>query len=333
MATERKTLRRDTDGGEAQLRPSRAMRAVDAIREDTPARKGKHTDTLREDTPARMGGRTDTPCEDTPARKGGRGDTVRAGVSIPRGRQAASAMFDGERAIRTDAPTFSQPRTASLPVPDEGDAILSITPEGSGESVAVTLRLTTPTEGFPDGRQVKLHLLAEQYAELSLRVGGITPEAAEEILAAGKLCAAIRRGLSLLQYGDQSARKLAFKLTAKGIDRDTAEAAAAFLSRKGYIREDDTARLRVEQDLRKLWGPRRIAEDLRAQGFSADAVASALDQLSDVDFCESCAEVIHKKYRTVPADRAGQQKLIAALMRLGYDVGTAREAMRRVGRE
>ena len=289
MATERKTLRRDTDGGEAAPRPSRAMRAVDAIAEGhVPPTKEKHTAVV------------------APKRE-------ESSIPIP--------------------PRATVEHRSVAEIPDEGDAILSITPEGAGESVAVTLRITAPAEEFPNGRRVKLHLLAEQYAELSLRVGGITPEEAEEILAAGKLCMAIRRGLSLLQYGDRSARRLTFQLTAKGVDRETAEAATAYLSSKGYIREGDTARLRAEQGARKLWGPRRIAEDLRAHGFSADAVESALDQLSDVDFGENCAMVIRKKYRTVPDDRADRQKLIAALVRLGYDVDTARKAMREVGRE
>ena len=262
-----------------------------------------------------------------------RSHAIRAVDALAEGRSSCRAVGKSPAIpCREEQKDVSVPRPTvkrrMSEIPDEGDAILSISPEGLGESVAVTLRLAAPTEEYPDGRRVKLHLLSEQYADLSLRVGSITPEQADEIIEAGKLCGAIRRGLSILQYGDQSARKLAFKLTAKGIDRAVAEEAAAYLSHKGYIHEDDTARLRAEQNLRKLWGPSRIAEDLRAQGFSSDTVSAVLDELSCVDFVANCTTAIRKKYRTVPSDRAGREKLIAALMRLGYDVGTVREAMR-----
>jgi SOS response regulatory protein OraA/RecX len=207
-----------------------------------------------------------------------------------------------------------------------GYMILSVTPEGEGETVAVVLSVPNAEGGKPE--RVKLHLLVEQYADLGVKVGEITPEQADRLLEAGKLCAAVRRGMGLLQYGDKSARRLAYKLTAKGIDRETATAAAAYLSEKGYIREDDTARLRAEQGVRKGWGLRRICEDLRAQGFTADVIDDAAEGLSEVDFVENCVAVIRKKYGDVPEERPARQKMVAALMRLGYDSEEIREAMR-----
>lgn len=205
-------------------------------------------------------------------------------------------------------------------------AVLSITPEGEGETVSVVLAEPDPDGGKP--RRIKLYLLVEQYADLGVKVGRISIERFDLLVEAGKLCAAIRRGMGLLQYGDKSARRLAYKLNAKGIDRETATAAAAYLSEKGYIREDDTARLRAEQGVRKGWGLRRICEDLRAQGFTADAVEDAVEALSEVDFTENCAAVIRKKYGDVPEERPARQKMVAALMRLGYDSEEIREAMR-----
>ncbi len=212
---------------------------------------------------------------------------------------------------------------------EEGYAIRSVRPEGEGETVAVVLSVP----GEAGAERVKLHLLVEQYAELGIRPGVVDEMTADALLAAGRLCAAVKRGMNLLAYGDRSARRLVYKLTAKGVERAVAEEAAAYLSEKGYIREDDTARRRAEQGLRKQWGPRRIREDLRAQGFTADAVDEAMETLADVDFEAACAAVIRKKYRAVPADRADRQKLMAALMRLGYDGDTIRAALRRVACE
>ena len=201
--------------------------------------------------------------------------------------------------------------------------VLSVSPEGEGDTVAVTLL-------GRDGEELRLHILVEQYAELGVRVGTLSPSEAEALREAGRLCHAIRRGLALLQYGAPSSRRLADKLVARGVSRDTAAEAVAYLAERGYIREDHTARLRAEQGVRKLWGPRRIREDLRAHGFSPEAVEEALEELSEVDWEENCAAAIRKKYRVIPEDRQERQKLMAAILRLGYDSETVRDAVRMI---
>lgn len=219
----------------------------------------------------------------------------------------------------------------ALSLPPDTCAVLSVTPAGEGETVAVVLALPEP-EG-KKAQRVRFHLLVEQYVELGVKTGTITPEDAEILLDAGRLCGAIRRGMALLQYGDQSARRLAYKLTVKGVDREIAARAAAYLTEKGYIREDDTATLRAEQGIRKGWGERRIREDLVAHGFTREAVEEAMESLADTDWEETCADAIRKKYGEIPEDRGERQRLIAAMMRLGYDADTIREAMRRILRK
>ncbi len=270
----------------------------------------------------------------------------------------ARTAGDGEgsprnRSVREIHAAFpATPCAPPLPeLPEDAYTVLSVYPEGEGETVAVILSI--PREALPaeiaekqaqrDGRtgnsprdkveKVKLHLLVEQYAERPIRTGRISPTVAEELLEAGRLCAAVQRGVRLLSFGDQSAKRLVYKLTAKGIERSVAESAVRYLTEKGYIHEDDTARLRVAADLRKLWGPRRIREDLRASGFTPEAIDDAMEATDDVDFEANCIAVIRKKYAEVPTDRNGQQKLIAALMRLGYDADTVRIAIRRILRE
>lgn len=248
-------------------------------------------------------------------------------------------------AVEPQADDFDFPlRTEEQDVPAvSAPAILSVTPEGEGETIALMLALPAEENGDGGGkcRRVKLRLLAEQYADLraegiGMTEGQISPETAEALREAGELCEAIRRGLSLLQYGDRSARRLVAGLSAKGISRETAEAAAAYLVRKGYVREEDAAVRRAVQDQRKGWGPRRIREDLWAHGFEGETVDRAMSELDEVDFAEACATVIRKKYGDLPSgsDGAGERrKMIAALMRLGYDSAQIREAMRLLQRE
>jgi len=214
--------------------------------------------------------------------------------------------------------------------------ILSVSPEGMGETIAVVIALP-PCGDSQKPRRVKLHLLVEQYAELRalgvpLDCGDISEEQVARLTEAGELCAAIHRGMAMLQYGDRSARRLVASLTAKGISRQMAEAAVAYLAQKGYVREDETARRRVRSDLRKGWGPRRIREDLRALGLESEAVEGAMEELSNVDFHELCAEVIRKKYGDPPAGREERKKMTAALMRLGYDLDHIHGAMRLLSR-
>ena len=291
-----------TDGGEATPRPLKAQRLVDMME---PSSKGRGTGQSAAEAP-------------------------------PRRQKAASEPSVSETTVpKQNAPRQPAPKQPALDLPPDFPpdtcAVLSVSPAGEGETVTVVLAMPDP-EG-KKAQRVSFCLLVEQYAELEVKVGPVTYEKAEELLDAGRLCGAIRRGIVLLGYGDQSARRLAYKLTAKGVDRDTAARATAYLTEKGYIREDDTATLRAEQDLRKGWGERRIREDLIAHGFTHEAVEEAMEELTNTDWVETCAAAMRKKYGKIPEDKGERQKMLAAMMRLGYDTDTVKAAARNILRE
>ncbi len=279
-------------------------------------------------------------------------------------RRAAAPVKAPPHSVAMTKPTPSEPSFEPAPF-----AIRAVNPSSEGETVAVELGVpadfaawatnadransgppnglyTKPTPATPrqdpghasvaPTARLKLYLLIEQYVDLRPQPGEITRETAEALVAAGRLCAAVRRGMRLLGYGDRSARRLAYQLTAKGIDRATAEAASAYLVEKGLIQEDNAACLRAEAGLRKLWGLRRIRDDLRAGGYTPEAIEEAMATLSDVDFEENCRSLIRRKYRgelssgTLAADRTARQRLTASLMRLGYDGDVIRASLRAV---
>ena len=321
----------ETDGGEARPRPLKSRRLVDVME---PASKGKGRETAIAETPARRKriAPVSSVSKAVPRQKGS--DSIPPVQAFPERtvpKQAPSEQAAFKKKASHQSPTHAPAKPSAPELPPDTCAVLSVTPTGEGETVTVVLALPDP-EG-KKAQRVSFHLLVEQYAELGVKTGEITPEYAETLLDAGKLCGAIRRGISLLGYGDQSARRLAYKLTAKGVDRDTAARATAYLTEKGYIREDDTAALRAEQDLRKGWGERRIREDLMAHGFTREAVEEAMENISDTDWEENCAAAIRKKYGEIPEDRGERQKLIASMMRLGYNTDTVKEAMRAILRE
>lgn len=322
----------ETDGGEARPRPLKSRRLVDVME---PAPKGKKKETAIAEAPARrerIAPASSVSGATAPRQKGS--DTTPPVQALPERtvpKQAPSEQAAFKKKASRQPPTHAPAKPSAPDLPPDTCAVLSVTPAGEGETVTVVLALPDP-EG-KKAQRVRFCLLVEQYAELGVKIGGITPEEADALLDAGKLCGAIRRGISLLGYGDQSARRLAYKLTAKGVDGDTAARATAYLTEKGYIREDDTATLRAEQDLRKGWGERRIREDLIAHGFTREAVEEAMESLSDTDWVENCTAAIRKKYGEIPEDKGERQKLIAAMMRLGYDTDTIREAMRDILRK
>ena len=320
----------ETDGGEAGPRPLKSRRLVDMME---PSKKGKG----REKVEASVCSEGTAPAFSAPeemasrqTEKGSAGAEQFAPVQAPpKPSLPKQALSKKKASPKTTAKAPTEQPASNLP-PDTR-AVLSVTPAGEGETVTVVLALPDP-EG-KKAQRVSFPLLVEQYAELGVKIGEITSEYADTLLDAGKLYGAIRRGISMLGYGDQSARRLAYKLTAKGVDRDTATRAVAYLSERGYIREESTATLRARQGVGKGWGERRIREDLIAHGFTREAVEEAMEEISDTDWEENCAEAIRKKYGEIPEDRGERQKLIAAMVRLGYDTDTVKEAMRTILRE
>ena len=310
----------DTDGGEATPRPLKARRLVDVM-ETAPAGKGR-TSAAAQESARRGAGSTVTQACRRPAAAPSDPAPISREVSA---KKQADGAISREVSMKKQADKPSAPAESIPSLSPDACAVLSVTPAGEGETVTVVMAMPSPTEG--KSQRVSFRLLVEQYAELGVKAGEITPDFAEELLEAGRLCGAIRRGISMLGYGDQSARRLAYKLTAKGVDRDTATAAVAYLTAKGYIHEDSTATLRAEQGFRKGWGERRIREDLCAHGFTREAVEEAMEALADVDWEERCAAALRKRYGEIPAERGERQKLMAAMMRLGYEVEDIRAAM------
>lgn len=205
--------------------------------------------------------------------------------------------------------------------------VTEITPLAEEALLSITL-LIRREEGLEVERH-HIRLLPGQYATLKPLIGAVTMEMAEALLEAGHISRAIQKGMELLGYGAMSRRRLISKLTARGIDRACAEGAVDYLASEGYLSEDDAAMRFAEQGARKLWGPRRIREDLFARGFTSDVVVQVMEDLETVDFVESCATVIAKKYGKIPTDPAARRKMMAALMRLGYTSEQIREAMKR----
>ncbi len=264
------------------------------------------------------------------------------------GRKTVEAMRNGQspapasspgRADRPDcvSPSIAFDRNKTGEVSSRlmatgGWMITRISPTEEGAFVLISLE--GRTEGGARMRR-KIPVTVEQYTDLELQVGELSETQYDRLVEAGLYCRAIRKGMEMLGYGDLSVRRLVWKLTARGVDQATAQAAADYLKTCGYLSEKTAACRRAVQGASKLWGPRRIMQDLRAQGYTDEAVTAAMEALSagedpwqTVDFEAMCASLIRKKYGHVPEDRGERQRMVAALMRMGYTTEQIREAAR-----
>lgn len=197
--------------------------------------------------------------------------------------------------------------------------------QSTGEAITVGIELTDTLRNLTEVRRYSLQ--TELFSALSLRRGVISREKLEEVEAAAQVSAAYTRALTILAYGANSAQALTLKLRQRGFDGEVAKNAVSLLCERGYLREDNDARREAERCLAKGWGRRRIESYLRQRGYAKEATLVAMEALDDTDEGERCAAVARHKSRTHPTDEKEKQKLIAYLIRQGYDMTTIRHAL------
>lgn len=137
---------------------------------------------------------------------------------------------------------------------------------------------------------------------------------------------AVTAALNILGFADNTEKKLREKLLRKKFDRDAVDYAVDYVKRIGALNDSrfiEREATRIAEQ--KLYGKRRMVQELYAKGFSREDISS-LD-LSEIDFPALCAKRIIK-IRTRFSD---PRKLYAALVRYGYtssDIRTAQELIR-----
>ncbi len=177
---------------------------------------------------------------------------------------------------------------------------------------------------------VVFYVGAKIIRDLGLSKGSDIDEVAFSHLEdAHKLRIAVYKAADILAAGDYSVSRLQKKLTDKGIDRETALAAAKYMEERGYIREaEQAARLAEYLAKTKLRGKKRIYTELIQKGYGKFAVKHAVEAVSDEEYYEILKEHIKKKYKTPASDRKETEKRVAALVRQGFSAGDALRALR-----
>ena len=140
--------------------------------------------------------------------------------------------------------------------------------------------------------------------------------------------------LRLLGYRFRGSEELRRKLRDKGFEADAITAAIDQLTREGWIDDLRFARELVRSRGQKGIGPKRIAMELRELGIDSDIAREAMRESEEEPSGEGALGVARKRLRilargaeaeSLPTEEI-RKKLLAYLLRQGYEYAAAREA-------
>ena len=206
--------------------------------------------------------------------------------------------------------------------------IVSIIPTSGGKEV----ELTVETSEVYKMNTYRYTLSREACERLGVMVGEISRENMKVVLREEEKYRATKKAFDILAFGRNSARTLALKLRHRNFSPAIADEVVALLVEKGYIREDEDVVREAEACVNKYWGMRRILMHLHQKGYDTAAINVAKEYLSEIDFAETCAELIRKEFGTLPKDEAARNRVIASVVRYGYSMTEVKNAAKLIER-
>lgn len=137
-----------------------------------------------------------------------------------------------------------------------------------------------------------------------------------------------------LGHRERTVAEVRRQLESKRVEPDTIEAALGELQRLGYLDDARFARLFV-QDRRTLdsWGIDRIERRLRAAGVEPETIAAALGDREPQDERAAALAVLRRRFPAAPASDRDRERALGVLVRKGYELDLAYEAVRAFERE
>lgn len=108
-----------------------------------------------------------------------------------------------------------------------------------------------------------------------------------------------------------------------------AAAVIDMLSEQGYL--DDArfaARFAADRRSLDLWGAERIERRLGELGVSSELVAGALVELGPEDELQAALDLLERRFPEPPRDDRGRNRALGLLVRRGYELELAHDALR-----
>jgi regulatory protein len=133
-----------------------------------------------------------------------------------------------------------------------------------------------------------------------------------------------------LNRRDRTVAEVARLLAGKRIEPEIIDAVVGELIEQGYL---DDARFahQFAEDRRRLdaWGTERIERRLRALGVDADALAAALGTQDHADELEAAVALLRRRFPVPPSTPRECERALGVLVRKGYELELAHDALRR----
>jgi regulatory protein len=122
-------------------------------------------------------------------------------------------------------------------------------------------------------------------------------------------------------------------LEAKRVEPDAIDAAVVELGEQGYL-DDARFAQRFVEDRRHLddWGSERIQRRLLAAGVGSELVEAALATRDAHDELEAAVAVLARRFPVVPETDRDRERALGFLVRKGYELELAYDAIRAYGR-
>lgn len=176
---------------------------------------------------------------------------------------------------------------------------------------------------------------SETVAELGLYEGQkLTDDELENIDHSLERRRAINRAVLLLSYRGRSINEVTGRLTKAGFSADIAAEAVEELKRLGYLDDEDFAQAWTKARIgSKLYGPRRIKQELRQKGVDDEIIDEKLAESStpEEEF-ERAMQLAQSKLPSLKGlDRnAAFRRLSQFLLRRGYTPGVVYDVCKQV---
>jgi regulatory protein len=148
----------------------------------------------------------------------------------------------------------------------------------------------------------------------------------EDLKKQAELRRARERAFYLLSYRDHSEKELYDKLC-KNVSPEAAAAAVGKMAELHLLNDEAYAQKLAEYYLNgKLWSRRKALFEMSRKGISKEMAQEALSACV-CDPTEQIGELIRRKYYRTVGDSKGNQKVVNALLRLGYAYSDIKTAM------
>lgn len=181
---------------------------------------------------------------------------------------------------------------------------------------------------FVDGEYFTI-LDAEIMAKNNIKVDmEISQEEMDDLLYQAERRKGRERAYYLLSYRDHSKKELYEKLT-HSVRPEVAKEVIALMEEQGYLNDENYAEKLVRNCVNtKFWGAKRIHYELIRKGIAKDLADTAVANC-DVSYTDRIKQLIDKKYydKMSSGEYKQIQKVIAAMLRVGYNYDDIKSAM------